>query len=168
MAARGCTLLHMTSHNSFWFSTSSICLLYSSTQILVVNWSISEKADQCEVCQLQYELKCIEKEDWTISWFLDRIQQITDILESIGDPISHSDQLETVLDGLSSEYQAITMIIHYHDDPCPMTVYVTMLLSHEIRLDRANQIPITEPHGNGQGLPITSIIPTTFQSSLKP
>lgn len=60
------------------------------------------------------------------------------------------------------------MIIHYHDGPCPMTVYVTMLLSHEIRLDRANQIPITEPYGNGQGLPITSIIPTTFQSSLKP
>lgn len=50
-----------------------------------------------------------------------------------------------ILDGLPTEYQALTLIIHYCNYSHPMSVIEMMLLSHEDRLDRANQTPIIEP-----------------------
>lgn len=47
--------------------------------------------------QLHWELKCITKGNKTIEQYLGRIQQIADILESIGDSVSHRDQLEAAL-----------------------------------------------------------------------
>lgn len=67
------------------------------------NWNVSPKATR----QLQY---------------LGRIQQIVDILESIGDLVSHHDQLEAALDGLPNEYQALTSVIQYRDEACPMII----------------------------------------------
>ena len=87
--------------------------------------------------QLHWELKCITKGNKTIEQYLGRIQQIADILESIGDPVLHRDQLETIFDGLPPEYQALTSIIQYCDEPCEIIIAETMLLSHEARLDRS-------------------------------
>lgn len=89
---------------------------------------------------------------------------IADILDSIGDPISHRDQLETILDGLLTEYQALMSIIRYRDDPCPMIVAETMLLPHEATLDMENCTPIHEPlyvnltQGNMTPLPNSDLI----------
>lgn len=45
-----------------------------------------------------------------------------DILELIGDPISHRDQLDTIIEGLSLNYQVLVSIIQYHDEPCETIV----------------------------------------------
>lgn len=95
--------------------------------------------------QLRYELCGIEKGGCTIAQYLGRIQQTADILKSIGDSVSHHDQLETILDGLPTEYQGLASIIQYRDEPCALTVAETMLLSHEARLERAPQTPVQEP-----------------------
>lgn len=78
----------------------------------------------------------MEKGDRTIAQYLGRVQQIVDILESIGDPVSHRDQLEAIVDGLPPEYHALASIIQYCDQPCE-PVAETMLLSREARVDRA-------------------------------
>lgn len=51
-----------------------------------------------------------------------------DILKFICDLVSHRDQLEKILDGLSTEYQGLTSIILYRDEPCAMIVAETMFL----------------------------------------
>ncbi|PNX64325.1 histone deacetylase, partial [Trifolium pratense] len=56
--------------------------------------------------QLRSELKSIAKGERTITAYLARIQSIVNTLESIGDPISHRDQLEAILDGLPEDYNA--------------------------------------------------------------
>lgn len=48
--------------------------------------------------QLRWELKCITKGKKTIMQYLGRIQEINDILESIGYLVSQHDQLELALD----------------------------------------------------------------------
>lgn len=65
--------------------------------------------------QLRYEVLCIEKGDHVISQYLGRIQRIIDVFESIGDPVSHRDQLETILYGFPTEFQAFASITKYHD-----------------------------------------------------
>jgi hypothetical protein len=48
------------------------------------------------------------KGDKSIAAFLARIQQIANILESIGDPISLRDHMEAILEGLPEEYNAFS------------------------------------------------------------
>ncbi|KAI5431146.1 hypothetical protein KIW84_035344 [Lathyrus oleraceus] len=67
----------------------------------------------------------------------DRRFDDTPYVVSIGDLMSHCDQLEAILDGLPIEYQALASIIRYGDEPCGFIVAETMLLSHEACLDRA-------------------------------
>lgn len=62
------------------------------------------------------------KGEHTIAQYLGRIQQIVDILESVGDPVSHRDHLEAIVEGLPLDYQALTSIIQYRDQPCELIV----------------------------------------------
>jgi hypothetical protein len=80
------------------------------------------------------------------SEFLARIQQIANILESIGDPISLRDHMEAILEGLPEEYNAISTVIQYResDGPCPVLVAEAMLLSHEARLERMKKSPLPD------------------------
>ncbi|KAI5402363.1 hypothetical protein KIW84_050107 [Lathyrus oleraceus] len=77
--------------------------------------------------------------------FLSWKQQVKDILESIGDPISHRDQLKMIMDGLPTEYQGLASIIQYRDELCIVIVVETMILSHEASLERAPQTPVQKP-----------------------
>jgi hypothetical protein len=96
--------------------------------------------------ELRSELKCIMKGEKSISEFLARIQQIANILESIGDPISLRDHMEAILEGLPEEYNAISTVIQYResDGPCPVLVAEAMLLSHEARLERMKKSPLPD------------------------
>lgn len=78
--------------------------------------------------QLRYDLECIEKEDCTIGQYLvvfGKLQTFFNRLE-----IKFRTAIDTIFDRLPTEYQALTSIIQYRDDPCLMIVVETMLLSH--------------------------------------
>ncbi|KAI5399647.1 hypothetical protein KIW84_064829 [Lathyrus oleraceus] len=68
-----------------------------------------------------------------------------DILESIDDSISHRDQLEAILDGLSEDYNALASIIQYRSTICPIIEVESVLLSNEATLDKAKQTILTGP-----------------------
>ncbi|KAI5438585.1 hypothetical protein KIW84_024357 [Lathyrus oleraceus] len=72
---------------------------------------------------------------------IENMAYIVDVLESIGDLVSHRDQLEAILDGIPREYQTLASIIQYRNEPCALIVTETMLLSHETRLDKAHCNP---------------------------
>lgn len=104
-------------------------------------WTVIDQFQRTQIYtksrQLRYELRSMEKGDHTITQYLGRIQQIVDILKLIGDPVSRRNQLETIVDALPPEYQALALIIQYRNQPCELVVAETMRLSHEARLDRA-------------------------------
>ncbi|RDX81418.1 hypothetical protein CR513_37913, partial [Mucuna pruriens] len=54
----------------------------------------------------------------TIAKYLARIQAIVDVLLSTGDPISHHDHIEAILEGLPKEYSALATIIQHISEPC--------------------------------------------------
>ncbi|MCI43486.1 retrovirus-related Pol polyprotein from transposon TNT 1-94, partial [Trifolium medium] len=64
---------------------------------------------------------------------------------SIGDPIKHRDQLEAILDGLPNEYNALTAIIQYRSDLCPIVEAEAMLLAHEAKLEKSKKVVLSEP-----------------------
>ncbi|KAI5430475.1 hypothetical protein KIW84_034889 [Lathyrus oleraceus] len=67
--------------------------------------------------------------------------EIVDVLESTRDPVSHRDQLETILDGLPTEYQALASIIQYRDKPCsvPPTSNQTSSAASEVHSKVSSQ-----------------------------
>lgn len=71
-------------------------------------WTVIDQFQRTQIYaksrQLRYELRSMEKGDCTIAKYLGRIQQIVDILKLTGDPVSHRDQLKTIVDGLPPEY----------------------------------------------------------------
>ncbi|MCI02605.1 retrovirus-related Pol polyprotein from transposon TNT 1-94, partial [Trifolium medium] len=97
--------------------------------------------------ELRSELKSITKGERTITAYLARIQQIVNTLESIGDPISVRDHMETILEGLSEDYNALSAVIQYRDSdgPCPVLVAEAMLLTHKSRLERMKKATIIDP-----------------------
>lgn len=95
--------------------------------------------------QLCSELKSITKGEKFIYEYLDRVQQIIDILESTKDPILHRYQLEVILDGLPDEFNALASIIQYRPTLCPIIEAGPMLLYHEAKLDRFKKSVLIEP-----------------------
>lgn len=69
---------------------------------------------------LRSDFKSITKGDKSIAEYLNRIQAITNLLFFIGEPLTHRDQLEVILDGLSDEYVALAAIVQYRLDLCPI------------------------------------------------
>lgn len=132
-------------------------------------WFVIDQFQQIELYakswKLRYELCYIEKGDHTISQYLGRIQKIVGI-DSIGDHIFLHDQLETILDGLPSEYQGIASIIKYLNKLCVVIVTKTMLISHEARFKRALCTPVQELLSMNLNLGNTCTTAPTSNSSL--
>lgn len=75
------------------------------------HWSVSTNTSICEIATTSLWVTQHwegRSHDCSIPG---RIQKIMDILKSICDLVSHRDQLEIILDGLSTEYQGLTSII---------------------------------------------------------
>lgn len=68
-----------------------------------------------------------------------------DIFESIDDLISHRDQIEVVLDGLPQEYNTVASTIQYRPNLCPIIEVESMILSHEVKLEKAKKNVLGEP-----------------------
>ena len=57
--------------------------------------------------QLRYELRSIMKGSCIVAEFIARIRAISESLASIGDPVSHKDLIEVVLEVLPEEFDLI-------------------------------------------------------------
>lgn len=119
--------------------------------------------------QLRSELKSITKGNRSISEYLARIQTIVDILMSIGDPVSHRDHLEAIVEGLPEEYGALAAIIQYRTDLCDILDAESMLLSHEAKLDKHKKLLLADPLVNvAQAVPVPQPPQNVFQNQSYP
>lgn len=110
--------------------------------------------------QLRSKLKSITKvRKKLISKYLVRVQ--CTILESIDDPMSHTDQLESILDGLPDEFNALDSTIQYLHIMCSIIEVEFMLLDHEAKLERTRKNVLTEP----LFVNVAPLVPTPTQTT---
>lgn len=96
-------------------------------------------------CQLRSELRSITKGSRTVAEFIARVRTISESLASIGDPVSHRDLIETVLEALPGEYNAIVASVNSKSEVISLDELESQLLTQESRNEKFKKAAVTEP-----------------------
>ena len=95
--------------------------------------------------KLQSELRTITKGPRTVAEFIARVHTISVSLASIGDPISHRDLIETVLEALLEEFNAIVASVNSKSEVISLDELESQLLTQESRNEKFKKVAIIEP-----------------------
>jgi len=95
--------------------------------------------------QLRSELRNISKGSRTITEFIARVRTISESLMSIGDPISHRDSIELVLEALPEEFNPVVVSINSHDALISLDELESQLLTLEARNEKFKKALIYDP-----------------------
>lgn len=71
--------------------------------------------------------------------YLSQITAIYDSLASVGSPIMLQEDIDSILEGLSSDYHSIIVIIESKFEPQPIIQVEVLLLTHETCLNKFKQ-----------------------------
>jgi hypothetical protein len=93
--------------------------------------------------QLRSELRSITKGSRTVAEFIARVRTISESLASIGDPISHRDLIETVLEVLPEEFNAIVASVN--SKVISLDELESQLLTQESRNEKFKKAAVIEP-----------------------
>jgi histone deacetylase 1/2 len=94
--------------------------------------------------QLRSELRTITKGSRSISEFIARIRTISESLMSIGDPISHRDLIEVVLEALPEEFNPIVASINSKTELVSLDELESQLLTQEARNEKFKKALISD------------------------
>ena len=83
--------------------------------------------------QLRSELRTITKGSRSIAEFIARIRTISESLMSIGDPVSHRDLIELVLEALPEDFDAIVANVNSQVEFISLDELESQLLTQEAR-----------------------------------
>lgn len=86
------------------------------------------------------ELRNTKKGDKSVSDFFARIKKITDALLSIGETVSHQEQLDVILDGLPTEFESIVTLISTKSEWFEFDEIESLLLAHETRVTKQTEV----------------------------
>jgi len=86
--------------------------------------------------QLRSELRTITKGARSITEFIARVRTLSESLMSIGDPVSHRDLIELVLEALPEEYNAIVANVNSQADLISLDELESQLLTQESRNEK--------------------------------
>lgn len=86
--------------------------------------------------QLRSELRGITKGTRSISEFIARVRTISESLMSIGDPISHRDLIEVVLEALPEEFNVVVATVNSQVAIISLDELESQLLTQEARNDK--------------------------------
>lgn len=68
--------------------------------------------------------------------FLSQIKALSDALASVRSPIMFHEHIDSILEGLLSDYHSINAIIESKFEPIPIEQVEALLLAHEARLNK--------------------------------
>ena len=99
------------------------------------NWRFSFAAQTCaKIDQFKTQLKKSQKGSSSINDYLLRIKSIVDSLLSVGYSISTSDHIDTIFEGLPSEYDTLIIVVTTHTDSYIVDEIESILLAKERRI----------------------------------
>ncbi|KAK4272694.1 hypothetical protein QN277_021212 [Acacia crassicarpa] len=88
---------------------------------------------KAKIKQLKTTLKTTRKESSSMNEYLLKVKSSFDALAAIGSPISLSDQLDYVFDGLSEDYDSFITSISTRLEPYTMAEVEALLMAQETR-----------------------------------
>lgn len=94
--------------------------------------------------QLRSELRAITKGSRSIAEFIARIRTISESLMSIGDPVSHRDLIEVVLEALPEEFNPIVASVNSQSEIITLDELESQLLTQEARNEKFKKALITD------------------------
>lgn len=84
-------------------------------------WQTLEKyfvsQTRAKVSQLKDQLKAIKKDNLTLNECLLKIKHIVNLLSLVGHVLSNKDHIESIFEGLSSEYDSFIVSVNTRSDP---------------------------------------------------
>jgi len=95
--------------------------------------------------QLRSELRSISKGSRKISEFISRVRELSEALMSIGDPVSHRDLIEIVLEALPEEFNATVASVNSKSEIVSLDDLESQLLTQEARNEKFKKAAVTEP-----------------------
>ncbi|GAU35317.1 hypothetical protein TSUD_389420 [Trifolium subterraneum] len=135
-----------------WILSTISSSLLSRFVRLRHSWQVWEEVHsychtQMRTCsrQLRSELRSITKGTRSIAEFIARVRSISESLMSIGDPISHHDLIEVVLEALPEEYNPIVASVNSQTEIISLDELESQLLTLEARNDKFKKALVTEP-----------------------
>jgi len=97
--------------------------------------------------QLRSELRTFTKGSRTVAEFIARVRAISESLASIGNPISHRDLIEIVLEALPEEFNTIVASVNSKSEVISLDELELQLLTQESRNEKFKKAAITKPVG---------------------
>ena len=95
--------------------------------------------------QLRSKLRSITKGSRIVAEFIAQIHAISESLASIGDPVSHRDLIEVVLEALPEEFDPIVASVNAKSEVVSLDELESQLLTQESRNEKFKKAAITEP-----------------------
>ncbi|KAK4276114.1 hypothetical protein QN277_019103 [Acacia crassicarpa] len=102
--------------------------------------------------QLKTQLKSIKLQNLSVNAYLLKLKGIIDALSAIGHPISESDHIDQILEGLPEAYDPFVTSVTSRKDPYTVDEIEALLLSQETRLEqhqRASEVTTNVVHTRG-------------------
>lgn len=91
---------------------------------------------KAKVNQLQTQLRSLKKGTMIASDYLLKVKRIVDSLSAVGSPISVSDHIDAILDGLSEDYNGFVVSITSRTDPYSVNEIEHLLMAQEERIEK--------------------------------
>lgn len=107
----------------------------TATKICVTIDKVFNTQSAVKVMFYKRQLHNIKKESQNIREYLSKITTTCDLLEAAGHKISDSEQIMTILNGLSDEYEVLVATISSQKILPSIDDVHAVLLAHEARID---------------------------------
>ncbi|KAF4403314.1 hypothetical protein G4B88_007960 [Cannabis sativa] len=106
---------------------------YSAWRALEQRYASQSKA---RILQIKSQLSTIQKENLSISDYLDKVKLLADSLSVAGTPMEESDLIMHLLNGLGLEFDPVVVHVTSLVDDLSLESIQSLLLTHESRLER--------------------------------
>ncbi|KAK9083599.1 hypothetical protein Scep_030070 [Stephania cephalantha] len=110
----------------------------SSFEIWSVLESLFAQASMARALQLKQQLNTLKKVSIKISEFVLKIKSVGSELKSIGQVITDSDLIQSVLNGLGHEFDPVVVLVSSQQSTMSLQDAQYLLMLHEQRIERLN------------------------------
>jgi hypothetical protein len=129
---------------------SSLVGLTSSRAVWLALEKMFSSQSRARIMTTRYSLATLKKGNLTITDYFQKAKACTDLLASIGEPISDSATTSYILAGLPHDYDSLIATVNTRVEAFPLDELYGHLLTHELRIDQQalSSPDITAPTAN--------------------
>ena len=120
---------------------STLVGLSSSLEVWITLEKMFSSQSRARVMQTRYHLATLKKGNSTISEYFHKAKTYSDLLASIGQPLSNNDIVTYLLADLPSDYDSLIVTVTMRLEDFPLDDLYGHLLTHELQLEQQATVP---------------------------